>query len=345
MAILAWTRIADRSLRRYLSSWLLCLGCLAAAPFYRAEVLSPNWLWLQTLVYTGANLLVLSSTLLAWRLFEDQPRLPGWAFWPGLAGQLIDSYDFHVSAAGNWPNSDGLILIFETLPQLIKLAYVVAIIVAIVRSLRVDLLRGRFRLRYLALLAGALIGVEMLLLENLVGIYTRLPYDPAGFHLLWQLGLALWLGLRMLDVNKQVDQDYALADSESLPSYPRIQWSAKLEQLRPLMEEQAVYRDPGLSVDSLAARLQMPAYRLRQLINGELGYRNFNVFLNDHRIAAAARDLADTERDHLPILTIAMDVGFGSLAPFNRAFKERLGQTPSEYRAERRRERERSGTP
>ncbi|WP_081786483.1 helix-turn-helix domain-containing protein [Kordiimonas gwangyangensis] len=27
-----------------------------------------------------------------------------------------------------------------------------------------------------------------------------------------------------------------------------------------------------------------------------------------------------------------MDLGYGSLGPFNRAFKERTGLTPSEYR-------------
>jgi len=336
LAILAWTRVADRSLRWSLSGWLLTLGCLSAAPFYHLNATSAGWLWLQTLLYSGANLLVLTSMVLAWRLFEDRARLPAWSWWPALLGQLIDSYDFYRSAHENWPNEQTLIVVFEYLPQLIKLAYVVAAIVAILRSLRGDLLRGRFRLRYLALLAGALIGLEMLLLENLVGIHLQLPYDPAGFHLCWQLGLALWLGLKMLDISGQVDRDYALAEPAPTAAIPRIAWSAKLAALRPLMEEQAVYRDPALSVDSLAARLQMPAYRLRQLINGELGYRHFNVFVNDHRIAAACRDLADPERDHLPILTIALDVGFGSLSPFNRAFKERLQQTPSEYRAQQR---------
>ena len=33
-----------------------------------------------------------------------------------------------------------------------------------------------------------------------------------------------------------------------------------------------------------------------------------------------------------PILTIAMDSGFQSIGPFNRAFKAATGQTPTEYR-------------
>jgi AraC-like DNA-binding protein len=35
----------------------------------------------------------------------------------------------------------------------------------------------------------------------------------------------------------------------------------------------------------------------------------------------------------VPISTIAIDSGFQSLAPFNRAFKRETGLTPTEYRA------------
>jgi len=32
------------------------------------------------------------------------------------------------------------------------------------------------------------------------------------------------------------------------------------------------------------------------------------------------------------VLTIAMDLGYGSLAPFNRAFRETTGQSPTDFR-------------
>ena len=32
------------------------------------------------------------------------------------------------------------------------------------------------------------------------------------------------------------------------------------------------------------------------------------------------------------MLTIALDLGYGSLGPFNRAFKEATGMTPTGYR-------------
>jgi AraC-like DNA-binding protein len=42
--------------------------------------------------------------------------------------------------------------------------------------------------------------------------------------------------------------------------------------------------------------------------------------------------LADPAQEAVPILTIALDAGFQSLGPFNRAFKTQTGMTPSEFR-------------
>jgi AraC-like DNA-binding protein len=92
------------------------------------------------------------------------------------------------------------------------------------------------------------------------------------------------------------------------------------------------YRQEGLSIGQLALRLGLPEYRLRQLINRGLGYRNFAGFLNFYRIADAKAALADLAQADVPILTIALDAGFNSLGPFNRAFKAETGMTPSEFR-------------
>ena len=42
--------------------------------------------------------------------------------------------------------------------------------------------------------------------------------------------------------------------------------------------------------------------------------------------------LADPAQVRKPVLTIALDLGYGSLGPFNRAFKLETGLTPTEYR-------------
>lgn len=104
-----------------------------------------------------------------------------------------------------------------------------------------------------------------------------------------------------------------------------------VSKLQKLMREGA-YRSSGLTIGGLANIAKMPEHRLRKLINQQLGYRNFSAFLNDHRIDEAKRLLADPEMADKQITAIAFDLGFSSLAPFNRAFRERTGTSPRDFR-------------
>jgi AraC-like DNA-binding protein len=98
------------------------------------------------------------------------------------------------------------------------------------------------------------------------------------------------------------------------------------------MADEQLYREDSLTIGSLAARIGLPEYRLRRVINQHLGYRNFNAFLNRWRIDQARRALADPALAQRTVLTIALDAGFQSIGPFNRAFKADTGLTPSEFR-------------
>jgi AraC-like DNA-binding protein len=107
-----------------------------------------------------------------------------------------------------------------------------------------------------------------------------------------------------------------------------------LAPLSALIEEQHIYREHGLTVAKVAERVDVPAYRLRKVINQQLNYSNFNQFLNKHRIQDACKQLVAPKTQHLPILSIALDVGFRSLSSFNKTFKEQMGKTPTEFRKE-----------
>lgn len=109
----------------------------------------------------------------------------------------------------------------------------------------------------------------------------------------------------------------------------RTPTSAALARLTRAMEDDRLYRREGLTLDALAAALGSSERALRQLINQDLGYRNFNDFLHHYRLKEATHRLA---AEDLPILTIALDCGYGSIGPFNRAFRQRHGMTPSEFR-------------
>jgi AraC-like DNA-binding protein len=93
-----------------------------------------------------------------------------------------------------------------------------------------------------------------------------------------------------------------------------------------------MYAEASCSIVELARAFGTQEHVLRRVINQGLGYRNFNDFLHCHRLKEAAARLRDPEQQRIPVLTIALEAGFGSIGPFNRAFRERFGTTPTEYR-------------
>ncbi len=107
---------------------------------------------------------------------------------------------------------------------------------------------------------------------------------------------------------------------------------ADLDRLDRLMIGDQIWREEGLTIAGLASRSGIPETQLRRLINDRLGYRNFPSFVNAHRIAEAQRRLADPREARTSISTMAFDLGFASLGPFNRAFREATGASPSEWR-------------
>lgn len=146
------------------------------------------------------------------------------------------------------------------------------------------------------------------------------------------LALVLFAGRTLLRTEPQL-----LVESEAAP----IQHSTpgELSPSEVVLRDKLVqamaeghYRSPGLTIAALAAQLDVPEHRLRSLINRRLGHRHFAAFLNGYRIAEAQQILADRGRVDLPVLTIAMDLGYNSLPTFNRAFRTATGQTPTDFR-------------
>ena len=106
---------------------------------------------------------------------------------------------------------------------------------------------------------------------------------------------------------------------------------ADLDRISALMAS-GIHREEGLTIASMATRLDLPEHRLRKLINTHLGYRNFSELVNDLRIDDAKNQLSDPGTARRQISQIAHTSGYASLAPFNRAFRARTGQSPSEFR-------------
>lgn len=106
----------------------------------------------------------------------------------------------------------------------------------------------------------------------------------------------------------------------------------KALELSGRIRSERLYADCTLTLAGLAVLAALPEYRIRQLINRVLGFRNFSVFLNNFRLDEAIQRLDDPGQAKVPILSIALDTGFGSIGPFNRSFRKRFGLTPGEFR-------------
>lgn len=197
-----------------------------------------------------------------------------------------------------------------------------------------DLVEGRRRMRLVlalaaAVYAGAIVVAELFWRDRLFTAPTSM-INAAGLIVLafiFVLNQIGKLGAAPLNEVAEPAPAPAVADASIDPRDAPI-----LAALNRLMDVDKLYRESGLSVGALAAKLEIPEYRLRRVINRELGHRNFASFVNKYRLAEVRAALSDPSQTEVPVLTIAMDAGFQSIGPFNRAFKAATGTTPTEYR-------------
>ena len=85
-----------------------------------------------------------------------------------------------------------------------------------------------------------------------------------------------------------------------------------------------------LSLASLAARHGVTPRHVQTLFEGD--GMTFSRFLLDQRLARAHHMLTNPLLADRTITTIAYEAGFGDLSHFNRAFRRRYGETPSDVR-------------
>lgn len=106
---------------------------------------------------------------------------------------------------------------------------------------------------------------------------------------------------------------------------------ALTERLIVHMSEERPYLNPELTLGELSAQVNLAKHELTELLNVHIG-KNFFSFVNDFRLKAVIRRLANPDYDHLTIIAIANDCGFNSKSTFNSLFKQHTGHTPSDYK-------------
>jgi AraC-like DNA-binding protein len=204
----------------------------------------------------------------------------------------------------------------------------------VARGWRDDKVENRRRLRGVVLGAAVLFGI----IELVIALQNRV--SPMGSWMLLTVG-EIWgaavLGLLILAMGVlflSASPSFFGPSRRTEPAPdPRLEIADRLEldRLEAAMAEGA-WRKEGLTIGQLAGEVDVPEHRLRRLINNRLGYRNFADFLNARRIEAAKERLNNPREARTTVAVIAFDLGYGSLGPFNRAFRAATGASPTEWR-------------
>lgn len=98
--------------------------------------------------------------------------------------------------------------------------------------------------------------------------------------------------------------------------------------LMPIIEDAFFYRHRSLTLDQLAALLNLSVRQTQRLLTASFG-KTFSQKLTDARMAAASQFLQFTD---LSVTEIADRTGFCSIEHFSAAFKRHMGCSPRAYR-------------
>lgn len=260
--------------------------------------------------------------LFAVTLFEDR-RLNWRLFVPALVMTGVGA----VGASLSCPIGDGVWIAHNIL----EVVLVVHAIMVIWRSRGGDLVEARRTLRGPFMLAVAVYCVVLSGLE----IGWSLGFRPPWLTLVQAVILVILslLGaMTFLEARAELFDPRPQRADDAPPDPVAPQDRPTLARLNALMAHGDAWRREGLTIGQLAGEVGVPEHRLRRLINGALGFRNFADFLNARRIEAAKAALADPDNARTPVSAIAFDLGYASLGPFNRAFKDATGETPTAWR-------------
>jgi AraC-like DNA-binding protein len=284
-------------------------------------------------------------------LFEDDPRVHP-MIWVLILSYISLRFTGQVFFDDPIDRSSASFLVLFFMPQLIMLGLACHVVYMAFRGRESDLVELRRQLRVpFAIGMGSIVGLIVG-----AGFFWQGSQQTDSLYFFLMFLLILFINLGMFQIHKHTPQliqtagekpqllmpadgsrSATLSDGNDLSHMAETQISrqdqAMIDRVLKAMRQERLYTESGLTIGDLAERVSVQEYRLRKLINQSLHFRNFNQFLNQYRIEEAARRLLDPAQEHIPISSIALDVGYASLSSFNKAFKETHGVTPSVYRS------------
>jgi AraC-like DNA-binding protein len=322
--LLIFTVLALFSSRRRGENLWTGIGLTIAVLGYLAT--DSQWMqicWLRPIILTGSICIPVFFWMMSRAIFDDHFRYhSSILFW--FLAQAVPHTHHYLYPLVLVPKPIHQAL--DILSQTVSLGFVFAGIFVAIRTRTGDLIESRrkFRRVFAGLTAG-LIGLT-LIIES-----TPLAKESAEVLQILQRSSIIGLSGYFLLANFAFQPGFFFheAPKPKVATPPDTQLE---DQLYTLLMEEKIYREEALTIGRLAQKMNVQEHRLRRLINQQLGFRNFNDFLNQYRVQEASDILADPKANRKTILEIAFAMGYQSIGPFNKAFKEQKNMTPTAFR-------------
>jgi AraC-like DNA-binding protein len=266
--------------------------------------------------------------LLVLSLFKDNFDLVKWPLWLKVIMTLVLIWFIYFFG---YMKGRGT---FHQINHLVELLFICHVIFITIKEFPDDLVEARRNARFITVVYTSIYLILILLLElgdSKLRDSTIFSLSNAGLILIstsffsWHYFKGRFTESAKIVIAEDTQKEVIC------PAEIPLAYLSVSKELQQLMED-GVYKETQLSIKQLADKLSTPEHQLRELINKHLGFRNFSDFLNSYRIPAACAQFENVALIRKPVLTIALELGYGSIASFNRIFKIKKGMTPKEYR-------------
>jgi AraC-like DNA-binding protein len=192
------------------------------------------------------------------------------------------------------------------------------------------------------------------LITCLAGLFLQFDISPtinvlalsATFIIHW----TAYIGIYKYKLAKNKDAVYNFLNNDFAISYSNLQIvenstpeeyresitsdNLYFQKLEILCKEQHIYTDSTLNREKVAEKLGISAGYVSQIIN-TITEDNFANYINQYRIEAVKEMISNSEYENYNLLTMGLESGFTSKTTFYKAFKKVTGQTPNEYKNNR----------
>jgi len=314
-------------------SFLICVSIYLICPDFRDDIKFP---FVSRFLYVFTFMIPFLFWMSARVLFRDKNIAP-WYLWLNLLwiealdwiyyfGVISKAHPLEIETGSN------LELLVGSIPYLTQIIFTVLAIFEAFRNQKSDLLNSRIKVRkiFISLVSVLLLMVSSIEL-SIIGKNDKILFDVFIIVFIFSVCFIIIFNLMFFHGNFLTNTKRNDSSKNRHDDAPKVDEKYHVKLLA-LIEEKEIFLDPEASVSTIAKKINLVEYKTRNLINKKLGFRNFNAFLNHHRITHAKNMLKNEENEDLAIIDIAFKSGFNSLAPFNKAFKDIIHVTPSEFR-------------